>query len=58
MQTLSGLLPICAWCKKVRDDAGYWEQVEDYFARRDKIEFTHGICSECADEQSARIPRK
>lgn len=58
VQTLSGLLPICAWCKKVRDDAGYWEQVEDYFARRDKIEFTHGICSECAEEQTAKLPRK
>ncbi len=48
--TLSGLLPICAWCKKVRDDAGYWQQVEDYFERRDRIRFTHGICADCADD--------
>ncbi len=49
VETLSGLLPICAWCKKVRDDEGYWQQVEDYFARRDRIRFTHGICADCAD---------
>lgn len=49
VETLSGLLPICAWCKKVRDDAGYWQQVEDYFERRDRIRFTHGICADCAD---------
>jgi hypothetical protein len=53
VQTLSGLLPICAWCKKVRDDDGYWRQVEVYFARRDHIQFTHGICSDCLDEQKA-----
>ena len=56
VQTLSGLLPICAWCKKVRDDDGYWRQVEVYFARRDHIQFTHGMCSDCLDEQKA--PRK
>jgi hypothetical protein len=48
VETLSGLLPICAWCKKVRDDAGYWQQVEDYFERRDRIRFTHGICADCS----------
>jgi len=51
VQTLAGLLPICAWCKKVRDDDGYWRQVEVYFARRDHIQFTHGICTDCLDEQ-------
>lgn len=51
VQTLSGLLPICAWCKKVRDDDGYWRQVEVYFARRDHIQFTHGICTDCLDDQ-------
>lgn len=50
MQTLSGLLPMCAWCKKVRDDSGYWERVEDYFSRRAPVDFTHGICTECADK--------
>ncbi|WP_438481793.1 hypothetical protein [Oleiharenicola lentus] len=50
VQTLSGLLPICAWCKKVRDDNGYWEQVEDYFSNRSRIRFTHGMCVECVDK--------
>ena len=51
MHTLSGLLPICAWCKKVRDDDGYWQQVEDYFACRSQITFTHGVCAECLEDQ-------
>ena len=51
VQALSGLLPICAWCKKVRDDDGYWQQVEDYFASRSQIEFTHGMCLDCFNEQ-------
>jgi len=46
MQTLSGLLPVCAWCKKVRDDDGYWREITDYFNRKGKI--THGICRPCA----------
>lgn len=51
VETLSGLLPICAWCKKVRDDDGYWRQVEEFFEKRDRIRFTHGICADCANEQ-------
>jgi len=50
VETLSGLLPICAWCKKVRDDDGYWKQVDEYFRQRSKIEFTHGMCSDCSDK--------
>jgi streptogramin lyase len=48
VEVLSGLLPICAWCKKVRDDAGYWAQIESYISARSKVEFTHGICPQCA----------
>lgn len=48
IQALSGLLPICAWCKKVRDDEGYWHEVTDYFARKNRISITHGICQHCA----------
>lgn len=51
VETLSGLLPICAWCKKVRDDDGYWRQVEDYFATRSQIQFTHGMCADCFENQ-------
>lgn len=51
VETLSGLLPVCAWCKKVRDDEGYWQQVEDYLSRRN-IQVTHGICVDCMDAQT------
>jgi len=50
IQTLSGLIPICAWCKKIRDDKGYWESVEAYISEHTKAEFTHGMCPECADK--------
>jgi hypothetical protein len=53
VQTLSGMLPICAWCKKVRDDAGYWTQIERYVTSRSKAEFTHCICPACSDQVSA-----
>lgn len=48
VKTLSGLLPICAWCKCIRDDAGYWQSVEQYLASRTDATFTHGICEGCA----------
>jgi len=48
VKTLSGLLPICAHCKKIRDDQGYWNQIETYMAKRIDVEFTHGICPSCA----------
>jgi len=47
VKTLSGLLPICAWCKKVREDTGYWRQIETYVSERSQAEFTHGICPDC-----------
>jgi PAS domain S-box-containing protein len=47
IQTLQGLLPICAWCKKIRDDQGYWQQVEVYVKDHSKAEFTHSICPDC-----------
>ncbi|MCF3649486.1 hypothetical protein [Synoicihabitans lomoniglobus] len=50
VKTLSGLLPICAWCKKVRDDDGYWQQVDEYFRTRSEIRFSHGMCADCADD--------
>jgi hypothetical protein len=49
VQTLSGLIPICAHCKKIRNDEGFWEQVESYFRARSEAQFTHGICPECAE---------
>lgn len=48
IKTLSGLMPICAWCKKVRDDQGYWEQIEQFVQNRSGASFSHGICPDCA----------
>ena len=48
VKTLSGLLPICANCKKIRDDQGYWRQVEEYFDKHSEIKFSHGFCPACA----------
>lgn len=47
IQTLSEMLPLCAWCKKVRNDRGYWEQIEKYIATRSGTAITHGICPDC-----------
>ena len=48
IKTLSGLVPICANCKKIRDDQGYWNQIEKYIGERSNAQFSHGICPECA----------
>jgi ABC-type amino acid transport substrate-binding protein len=48
IKTLQGILPICASCKKIRDDKGYWNQLEDYISQHSEAEFSHGICPECA----------
>ena len=48
VKKLSGLLPICSHCKKIRDDQGYWQQIEAYIRDHSEAEFTHGICRECA----------
>ncbi len=47
VRMLQGILPICMHCKKVRDDDGYWEQVEAYVSRHADVTFSHGICPEC-----------
>ncbi len=48
VKVLRGLLPICASCKKIRDDKGYWNQIEVYIRDHSEAEFTHGICPDCA----------
>jgi GAF domain-containing protein len=48
VKTLRGLLPICASCKKIRDDQGYWKQIESYIQDHSNAEFSHGICPDCA----------
>lgn len=48
VKKLSGMLPICASCKKIRDDEGYWHQVEAYIREHADVEFSHGICPDCS----------
>ncbi len=50
VDTISGLIPICAKCKKVKNDRGFWEQVETYIEKRSKALFSHGLCKDCAEE--------
>ena len=50
IKTLRGLLPMCAWCKKVRNDKGYWQKVETYVQEHSDASFTHGICPECLNK--------
>jgi hypothetical protein len=49
VKTLNGLLPICSSCKKIRDDKGYWNQIESYIRAHSEAEFSHGICPECLE---------
>jgi response regulator RpfG family c-di-GMP phosphodiesterase len=50
IKTLKNLLPICANCKKIRDDEGFWKQVETYIGEQLDVQFSHGICPDCARE--------
>jgi PAS domain S-box-containing protein len=50
IKTLHGLLPICASCKKIREDGGYWKKIETYISERTEAEFTHGICPDCLSQ--------
>ncbi len=50
IRVLSGLIPICSSCKKIRDDKGYWSQIESYIRDHSEAEFSHGICPDCAKE--------
>ncbi|MBC8412937.1 MAG: response regulator [Nitrospira sp.] len=49
VKQLSGMLPICSGCKKIRDDQGYWKQLEDYISSHSEAEFTHGLCGDCME---------
>jgi hypothetical protein len=50
VKTLNGLLPICSHCKKIRDDAGYWKQIETYIESHSDASFSHSLCPACLDE--------
>jgi CHASE3 domain sensor protein len=55
VKTLSGLIPICSWCKSVRSDTDYWQSVEEYVRSRTDATFTHGLCPKCAEKMEAEI---
>lgn len=57
VKKLSGILPICASCKKVRDDKGYWTQVEAYIRDHSDMDFSHGICPECSEKLKNDLTR-
>ena len=56
VKKLSGLLPICASCKRIRDDKGYWQQIEGYIRDHSEADFSHGICPECAKKLYPDLP--
>jgi sigma-B regulation protein RsbU (phosphoserine phosphatase) len=58
VQSLSGLLPICARCKRIRDDQGYWQQVEAYISKHSAATFSHGICPACAEQYEREFELK
>jgi len=55
IKTLQGIIPICSFCKKIRDDKGYWDQVEVYVKQHTNADFSHGICPECAEKHYAEF---
>jgi PAS domain S-box-containing protein len=55
VKKLRGFLPICAYCKKIRNDKNYWEQIESYISQHSEALFSHGICPDCADRVLAEI---
>ncbi len=57
VKTLSGLLPVCGWCKKIRDDSGYWNSVEGYLKKSSGVDITHGICPECQTKMMAELEK-
>lgn len=58
VKVLQGLLPICAWCKRIRDDHGYWTKLETYLQSRTEADFTHGICPECLEQARPKTAKK
>ncbi|MCA9419160.1 MAG: sensor with HAMP domain protein, partial [Candidatus Omnitrophica bacterium] len=55
IKTLRGIIPICASCKKIRDDEGFWSQVEVYVSEHTDADFTHGICPECFEREMREL---
>jgi DNA-binding response OmpR family regulator len=55
VQQLQGLIPICAWCRQVRNDGNFWEQVESYLEKRSGLQFSHAICPPCRAKEMAKF---
>ena len=55
VKRLRGLIPICAWCKKVRNDQNFWLQVEEYLGEQGDLRFSHGICPKCFEDRTAEL---
>ena len=58
VKKLSGILPICAHCKKIRDDKGYWQQVEAYINKHSEAQFSHGICPQCYEKEMKKLEER
>lgn len=58
IKTLSGLIPICASCRRVRDDKGYWSQIEAYIRDHSEVDFSHGLCPDCAKNYYAELKQQ
>jgi hypothetical protein len=58
VEALKGILPLCSFCKKVRDDEGYWEQVDLYIKKHSQAEISHSICPECAKKHYPELEIK
>ncbi len=54
---LRGIIPICSWCKKIRNDDNYWQSVEEYFSSHVDVDFTHGMCEECYKKEYSHMIR-
>lgn len=55
VKVLGGIIPICAWCKKIRNDSGYWDQLEHYISEHSDADFSHSVCPECFEIQKKEI---
>ena len=58
IKTLRGLIPICAWCKRIRNDRGYWDQLEVYLSKHSEAVFSHGLCPDCSRAERERLKAK
>ncbi len=58
VKTLQGIIPICAYCKNIRDDQGYWNQVEEYLGKHAEVDFSHGICPDCLDKNFPELNKQ